>query len=258
MKFILSENAQELSNKAAEKAGEIISIALDKKGHATVMASTGFAHLKFYEALLNKPIDWSKVHFFHLDEYIGISGNHKASFRKYIRDNIKNKIGSAKIEYVNGENDPQAEIARLNKAVDGVEFDLGIIGIGENSHIAFNDPPANFETEQPYLVVSLDEVCRLQQVKEGWFESLDEVPPKAITASPGFIMKMNTIVSVVPYLAKAQAIKATLENNEIKNTVPATLLKKHNDWNLFVDKESASLLEPSFLESIIEKQSASV
>lgn len=252
MKLVLSENAQELSDKAAEKAGEIIKIALDKKGRSTVMVATGLAHLKFYETLLSQPIDWNKVHFYHLDEYIGISDIHKASFRKYIRDNIENKIGSAKIEYINGENDPQAEILRLNKAANGVEFDLGIVGIGENGHIAFNDPPANFETEQPYIIVTLDETCRLQQVKEGWFESLDEVPPRAITASPRFIMKMKTIVSVVPYLAKAQAIKATLENNEIKNMVPATILKKHKDWSLFVDKESASLLEASFLEAMIK------
>lgn len=242
MNLVMSQNVKELAQKAAQKAADCIRLAINNKGEAAILIATGAAHLEFYKALLEQKIAWENVDVFHLDEYIGISDDHNASFRRYIKENFASKANPRSMCYINPDNGPQEEVKRLSALVANREIDLGVIGIGENGHIAFNDPPADFKTAEPYIIVNLDEACRKQQEREGWFASLPEVPATAITATPSFIMRCKTIVSVVPYKAKAVAVRNVLAAGEITPMLPATILKEHSDWHLFLDQESASLL----------------
>jgi len=181
------------------------------------------------------------VEMFHLDEYIGLPETHPAGFRKYLKERFLNHITIKKAYLVDGEGDVQTVIANLSDEIRKEPIDIGLIGIGENAHIAFNDPPADFETEDAYICVTLNDTCKQQQVREGWFATVEDVPKSAISMSVHQIMQCRHIVSCVPYPVKAQAIKATLEN-KLTNLVPATMLKKHPDFMLFLDKDSASLL----------------
>jgi len=242
MTIQILENPVELGKVAADYCAEIINEAINRKGKARIILSTGASQFDTIKSLVEKDIDWSKVEMFHLDEYINLPESHIASFRKYLKERFLSFINIGKAYLINGENDTQAEIAYLTAEIRKAPVDLGLIGIGENAHIAFNDPPADFGTEESFICVNLDnEACRQQQVREGWFATTDDVPKIAITMTPHQIMQSRYIVSCVPYPVKANAVKATIET-PLTNMVPATLLKKHPDFTLFLDKDSAALI----------------
>jgi len=194
------------------------------------------------ENLVKKDIDWSKVTAFHLDEYVGLSDQHPASFRKYLKERFVDQVdGLREFNYVNGETDPEGECDRLGEIITKVKIDVACVGIGENGHLAFNDPPADFETTTPYLVVDLDDDCRQQQLGEGWFPTFEDVPKKAISMSIKQIMKSGTIIVSVPDERKAEAVKGSVEG-PVTNLVPASILQQHADCELYLDTGSASEL----------------
>ena len=243
MNIQIFDNPVELGKTAAVKCAAIINEAIARKGNARIALSTGASQFETIKALIESDIDWSKVEMFHLDEYIGLPESHPASFRKYLKERFLNHIHIKQAYLVDGEDDPQKVIAYLTAAIHKEPIDLGVIGIGENAHIAFNDPPADFDTQEAYICVSLDDACKQQQVREGWFATVDDVPKQAISMSVYQIMQCRQIVSCVPYAVKAKAIKDMMDNL-LTNMVPATMLKEHPDITLFLDKDSASLLEP--------------
>jgi len=243
MKLSISQTSVEMGQKSAEKVAELIKKNVSEKGEARILVSTGQSQFEFFEALVKLDIPWDKVEIFHLDEYVGLSIDHIASFRKYLRERFIEKVGSKRMNYISGEGDVDAMIADITAKFTEKPIDIGIIGIGENGHIAFNDPPANFETTATYHVVELDYKCRQQQVGEGWFATVDDVPKYAISATVSAIMSCKCIVSIVPHTVKANAIQKTLETNEITNMIPATKMKEHDDWYLYLDADSASLLK---------------
>ena len=227
--------------KAAAKIAEVINKAIAEKGHARIVLSTGASQFEMFDALVKMNVDWSKVEMFHLDEYVDLPETHIASFRKYLKERFVNIVHPKAAHFVEGEGDVQDNIRKLTEELRSDVIDLGVIGIGENGHIAFNDPPADFEATDAYRVVNLDHKCRMQQVGEGWFATEDDVPRQAISMLPKQIMSCKVIVSVVPHAVKAKAVYDTI-TQPVNNMVPATLLKTHPDWNLFIDDEAASLL----------------
>ncbi len=241
MKITISKSKTELGRKAAAAAAELIRKAIKENDRANIIVPAGASQIEMLDELIKQDIDWSKVTAFHLDEYIGMSEKHPASFRKYIKERIVNKVPLKNIHYVNGENNPDAECLRLGKIIKEYPIDVVFVGIGENGHLAFNDPPANFETEEAFLVVNLDEGCRRQQMGEGWFKTMDEVPNQAISMSIKQIMKSKNIICSVPDKRKAKAVKNALEG-PISPTVPATILQDHDAVLMYLDKDSASLL----------------
>ncbi len=242
MKMDISVNARELGKKAAALSAEILNEAIKRQGYARLVLSTGASQFETLEELVKEDVDWSKVEVFHLDEYVGLSETHPASFRKYIRERFAAFVSLKELYLVNGNGDIEKNIAELTEKLREKPVDLALIGIGENAHVAFNDPPADFENPNAYIVVNLDEKCRNQQVGEGWFASIDEVPKQAISMTVPQIMQSNVIISSVPHKVKAQAIQATMKNDLTPN-VPATILKQHKQWYLFLDSDSASLIE---------------
>lgn len=244
MEVNILQNKKRTGEAAADQAKDILRRTIQEKGEATFVAATGASQFEFLEALTEKStIDWKKTTMFHLDEYIGISENHPASFRKYLKDRLIEKVNPGTVHLIQGDaEDPEAERRRLNEILRGKEVDIAFIGIGENGHLAFNDPPADFETEKPYIIVKLDEKCRKQQVKEGWFDSLEEVPRRAISMSIQQMLKSNDIICIVPESRKAQAVKKSLEG-EISPECPASILRKHESVYLYLDEDSAGPLQ---------------
>lgn len=242
MKIFQADNPHHLGQAAGKKAAAIINQAIKEKGQAHVILATGTSQFETLKQLLQEQVDWSKVTVFHLDEYIGLAESHPASFRKYLKERFLDKIGTVGPVYlINGENDPEEECARLGDIISKHAIDVALVGIGENGHLAFNDPPADFDTEKPYLVVNLDRACRLQQMNEGWFAALEEVPQQAISMSIRQIMKSKHIICSIPEERKAQAVKNCLEN-EVSPLFPASILQEHPSCELYLDKASASLL----------------
>lgn len=241
MNIVLSKTAEELGVQAAHKIVSIIKDAIDKRGVARIVLSTGASQFTTIQALIDSDVDWSKVEMFHLDEYIGIDETHPASFVKYLKERFASKVKLGKVHYVDPSIGVDKIIQKLTKEITKSPIDVGVIGIGVNSHIAFNDPPADFEDERAFKVVELDEACRNQQLNEGWFPTFEDVPTKAITMSVLQILKARHIVSPVPYEVKAFAVKQTL-TNDLTNLIPATILKTHPNFTLFLDKDSASSL----------------
>ena len=233
----ISDNADELGMRAAEKIASLIEEAINKKGKARIILSTGMSQFETLSHLITYDLPWDKVEMFHLDEYVGLDESHPASFRKYLKERFVSKVNLKAAYFVEGVD----AIPSLTRELRKEEIDVGVIGIGENGHIAFNDPPADFTTGEAYKVVTLDRRCREQQVGEGWFRTIDDVPADAITMCVKEIMKSKHIVSAVPHEVKAEAIYNTI-TGRISQDVPATILKTHPDWNLFVDKDSASKL----------------
>lgn len=234
----------ETSKAAAGAASTKLREAIDTKGHANFIVATGASQFDFLGSLTDdNAIDWKKTTMFHLDEYIGISDTHPASFRKYLKERLVDLVQPGTVHFLNGEaEDPQAECNRLNLTILQHPIDVAFVGIGENGHLAFNDPPADFETEDPYIVVELDEACRQQQVGEGWFNGLDDVPTHAISMSIRQIMKAKTIICTVPDERKAEAVKNCL-HGEITPMHPASILQMHPDCTVFLDRGSASKLQ---------------
>lgn len=230
---------------AADKAASLIRTTLVEKGTANIILATGASQFEMLKALVQeKDIDWSKVRMFHLDEYIGIKENHPASFRKYLRERFVNKVSLLKAAYfIKGDaRDLKQECKRMNQLIQQYPIDVAMIGIGENGHLAFNDPPADFETELSYIVVELDEACRKQQLGEGWFTNLDAVPEKAISMSINQILKAKHIICTVPDERKAQAVAASV-NGELTPEVPASILRQHPNVFLYLDVASAKYLK---------------
>lgn len=245
MKVIQATDPQELGLRAGQAAALLIKRSIQEKGEANIILATGTSQFETLNQLLSEEIDWSKVNLFHLDEYLDIPMTHPASFRKYLKERFIDKAGTlASYHLINGETDPYKECERLGQLISEHPIDVAMVGIGENGHLAFNDPPADFDTEKPYLVVTLDEPCRMQQLNEGWFDSLEEVPHQAISMSIRQIMKSSHIICSVPDVRKAQAVKDCLEN-EINPMNPASILQDHPDCEIYLDTESASLLTTS-------------
>ena len=241
MEISISDTKKELGKKAARKGAELICKAINERGEANIILATGVSQFEMLTELVRKDIDWSKVIAFHLDEYIGISETHPASFRKYLKERFVDIVSPKEFIFVNGEADPVGECIRLGNLIVKRPIDVAFIGIGENGHLAFNDPPADFETDEAYITVQLDEKCRLQQLGEGWFPVFEDVPDKAISMSIKQIMKSKTIICSVPDLRKAEAVKSVVEE-PVTPVVPATILRQHNSAWLFLDKYSSSLL----------------
>lgn len=239
MNISISPNATELGKSAAKTAVVKINEAIARSGEARIIVSTGSSQFEFFQALVKEKVDWKKVEVFHLDEYTGLPVTHKASFRKYLYERFIKLVPVKKFYPVEVEGNIGDRLWELSAALRKEPVDLGIIGIGVNGHIAFNDPPADFNSRESYIVVKLNEACKIQQVNEGWFKSIEEVPDEAVSMTVWQIMQCTTIVSVVPHLVKADAVKNTL-SRRLTNTVPATMLKKHPDWHLFLDNNSAS------------------
>ena len=241
MEIIISDTKEELGKEAANRGAELICKAISEKGEANIIVATGASQFEMLNELVNADIDWSKVTGFHLDEYIGISDMHPASFRKYLKERLVDKVSLKEFYYVNGEDDPARECARLRELISKYPIDVAFIGIGENAHLAFNDPPADFETDEAFFTVNLDEACRKQQLGEGWFATLNEVPGKAINMSVKQILKSKAIICSVPDTRKAKAVKNTLEGS-VTPDVPSSILQQHNAVWLYLAKYSASLI----------------
>jgi glucosamine-6-phosphate deaminase len=218
-------------------------MAISRAGKAVFIAATGTSQFDFLEALTREEgIDWSKTTMFHLDEYIGLSPNHPASFRHYLHERLIDKVHPGQVYLIKGDApDPQEECLRLGRLISSIEVDVAFVGIGENGHLAFNDPPADLSTEDPYLIVELDKRCRNQQVREGWFSSIEEVPKRAISMSIRQIMKAKNIICTVPEARKAEAVAQCLEG-EISPEWPASILRRHQNVYYYLDEESASSL----------------
>lgn len=242
MKINLSKSSGELGKKAGIAGAQLIRAAIAENGTSNIILATGTSQFETLNQLIREPdIDWSKVVVFHLDEYIGLPLTHPASFRKYLKERFIDKVNPGSFFLINGENEPEEECERLGKIISKYPIDVALIGIGENGHIAFNDPPADFKTENPYLVVDLDEPCRKQQFKEGWFKTLEKVPLQAISMSIKQILKSKDIICSVPDKRKAEAVKDCLEK-KVTSLHPASILQEHPNCRVYLDTDSAGLL----------------
>jgi glucosamine-6-phosphate deaminase len=242
MKTEVYNTSRELGIAAAKNAARLIHNAIETNGAANIILATGTSQFETLKQLVSEDIDWSKVTMFHLDEYIGLPITHPASFRKYLQERFISKVPELKAaNLINGETNPQQECERLGQLIMQHSIDVALLGIGENGHLAFNDPPADFKTEEPYIIVELDEACRRQQMGEGWFKAIDEVPLKAISMSVRQIMKSKHIICSVPDKRKAMAVKNCL-THEVSNLYPASILQEHKNCIIYLDKDAASLL----------------
>ena len=251
MEIRICKDRYELGKSAAKFVASLINAAIAEKGSARIVLSTGASQFDTLASLITQPVDWTKVEMFHLDEYIDLPETHPASFRKYLKEKFTSLVPLKAAHFVDG---TKENIAHLSRLINEAEIDVGLIGIGENSHIAFNDPPADFDTDDPYIVVNLNDTCKLQQVGEGWFATFDDVPSQAVSMSVYQIMQCKNIISAVPHAEKSWAIAATLKN-ELTNTVPGTMLKMHESFQLFADAASyADVTEIKTLagETVIE------
>lgn len=221
---------------------ELLREAIQQKSRARLLMATGASQFETIEHLRKQNMDWSKVELFHLDEYIGIAQNHPASFVNYLRTRFgRDDIPLAAAYFFNGLKDPAQSIADMTAALREAPIDAALVGIGENGHIAFNDPPADFTTTESFIIVTLDDACKRQQIREGWYANMDEVPKQAVSMTVHEILQCRAIVSAVPHDQKAEAVRNTL-GNEPTPDIPATALKTHPNWTLYLDKASASLI----------------
>jgi glucosamine-6-phosphate deaminase len=255
VKITITSDPAELGKLAGTAAARLIKEAITKRGQANIILATGASQFETLKQLIEQDIDWSKVVMFHLDEYIGLPESAPASFRKYLKERFLANVPALKeVHLVNGEGDAAAECDRLGGIIKQNPIDVALVGIGENGHLGFNDPPADFETEQPFIVVTLDEDCRKQQLGEGWFDTLGDVPRQAITMSIKQILKAKHIICSVPDSRKAIAVKNTLES-PISNVNPASILQTHADCSCFLDKASSALLLSNTGNSVSKQSS---
>ena len=243
MRISIAGTPEELGRRAAAEAAAYLNEAIRERGEARLLLSTGASQFTTLEALVREDVDWSKVDMFHLDEYIGLNESHPASFVRYLKERFVSQVPVRRAFFVDPSQGVETAIARLTAELDRAPIDVGLIGIGENAHIAFNDPPADFEDQAAYKVVTLDERCRRQQLGEGWFPTLEDVPAQAISMTVDRILRCRHILSAVPYAVKAQAVSDTV-SQPVNNMVPATILKRHASMTLFLDVASAALLTP--------------
>jgi glucosamine-6-phosphate deaminase len=244
MRITISPNAHETGVRAAREGAACLRKAIEANGEAGIILATGASQLEMLSTLVREPLDWARVTAFHLDEYLGLPSSHPASFRRYLSERFLNLLPApAKaFHFVNGEADPAEECDRLGHLINPFTIDVAFIGIGENGHLAFNDPPADFETEEPFLVVDLDEACRRQQLGEGWFPTLEDIPRRAISMSIRQILKSTVIICTVPDERKAAAVRAAVQGPVTPET-PASILQTHPDCRLYLDRNSASRLQ---------------
>jgi glucosamine-6-phosphate deaminase len=232
-----------LARAAAQQAASTIRHAISERGCARIVVATGASQFEFLEELTKTPdIYWEKVEMFHLDEYLNLPPTHPASFRKYLRERLIDKVGITRVHLLDGERDPGEVIAEMTAEIRKAPIDVAFVGIGENGHLAFNDPPADFETEEAYIVVELDESCRRQQLGEGWFKSLEEVPRRALSMTVRQVLKAKQIIAVVPDARKAQAVGKCF-HGEISPMAPASILRTHPNTFVYLDKDSAALVK---------------
>jgi glucosamine-6-phosphate deaminase len=235
-------NKKSLAGAAAARAATIIREAIAARGQARIIAATGASQFEFLEALTATPgMDWGHVEMFHLDEYVGLPETHPASFCKYLRERLINKVGIGKYHLLSGTDDPGTVMQTVGSELQEAPIDIAFVGVGENGHLAFNDPPADFETQQPYAVVTLDEPCRRQQLNEGWFASLDDVPRQAISMTISQILKAKEILCIVPDERKAQAVKNCFDA-KVSPMAPASVLQNHANTTVYLDAASSSML----------------
>jgi glucosamine-6-phosphate deaminase len=234
------------TGKAAAAAGAaLVRTAIAQRGMANIIVATGASQFEMFAHLVREPeINWSTVTGFHLDEYVGLAISHPASFRRYLWERFVSRLPLPlrAFHYLDAESDPMAECRRASGIIGQHSIDVAFVGIGENGHLAFNDPPADFVTEEPYIVVELDEACRRQQLGEGWFPTLGDVPKQAISMSVPQIMKSRAIICTVPDERKAQAVRNAVKG-EVTPRVPASILQRHERCTLFLDEPAASLLK---------------
>jgi glucosamine-6-phosphate deaminase len=244
MRIAIAQGVNEMGQQAADCGADFVRRAIAERGAANIVVATGASQFTVLDALVAMPnLDWSRVAGFHLDEYFGLPITHPASFRRYLKERLVSRVPMREFHYVDGESvDPQAECARLSSLIQTHPIDVAFVGIGENGHLAFNDPPADFETETPFLVVELDDKCRQQQHGEGWFPTLDDVPRQAISMSVRQILKASSIVCSAPDARKAEAVRNAVEG-PITPDCPASILQRHPNCTLFLDPASASLLK---------------
>jgi len=237
-----------LAQQAAEQAAASITRAICERGVARIIAATGASQFEFLDALTISGVNWKQVEMFHLDEYVGISDKAPASFCRYLRERLIDKVGLEKYHLLNGMQDPATVIEQVSTEIRKAPIDVAFVGVGENGHLAFNDPPADFETEKAYIVVTLDEECRKQQLGEGWFPTLADVPQQAISISIRQIMKARQILCIAPDARKAKAIKACFDG-DVSPLAPASILQRHPDATIYLDNESAALLSRVAVEA---------
>ena len=244
MEVITSQDATQMGRKAAENGSTLIRQAIEERGSANIIVATGASQFEVFNALtVMGGIDWSKVTGFHLDEYIGLPLSHPASFRGYLKERFVDTVSLAAFHYVDGEaSDPEAECQRVGALIAEHPIDVAFVGIGENGHLAFNDPPADFGTEQAYIVVNLDDDCRKQQLGEGWFKTLDDVPEQAISMSIKQILLSRAIICSVPDERKAEAVVGSIEG-PVTPQVPASIMQQHANATIYLDAASASQLK---------------
>ena len=244
------EGRDALGKAAAAQAASAIQRAIAEKGNARIIGASAASQFEFLEALTaTSGIDWKKVELFHLDEYIGLPNTHPASFCRFLQDHLISKTGITTYHFLDGKKNPAEVIRETNTAVSAAPIDIAFVGIGENGHLAFNDPPADFEIEEPFIVVNLDQACRQQQVGEGWFANIDAVPKQAISMSVKQVLKSKEILAVVPGPKKAQAIKACFDG-PISPDAPSSILRTHANATIYLDLESAALLSPATLSAL--------
>ena len=243
MEVKIFDSRRQLSEAAATNAADLICQAIAASGQAYLIAATGASQFEFLDALVVRPnIDWRQVTFFHLDEYVGLPKSHPASFRRYLQERIVDRIHPGAFHFLNGDvADPAAECRRVGDLISRQTIDAAFVGIGENGHLAFNDPPADFETEEPYLIVKLDAACRSQQVGEGWFETVADVPTHAISMSIQQILKARNVLCIVPEQRKATAVRDCLKL-AVSPLHPASILQQHPSATIYLDQDSAALL----------------
>lgn len=237
-----------LAQAAASNAAGILRKVIADRGEARIIAATGSAQFDFLEILTSShDIDWKRVEMFHLDEYAGISDQSPASFCRYLKERLISKTGIEKYHLLEGTRPPLEVIKEVSAEIRKAPIDVAFVGVGENGHLAFNDPPADFDTDEAYIVVNLDETCRKQQLGEGWFPSLEDVPRQALSMTVRQVMQAKEILAIVPDMRKAKAIKACFDDGISPND-PASILQNHPNAILYLDMESASLLSPTTLE----------
>lgn len=248
MKWILCASAEELGAKAAAHTADILREQIEKNGSARLLLSTGASQFTTLAALVRENVEWDKVEMFHLDEYVDLPQTHPASFVRYLNERFVSKLPALRaVHFVDPSDGVEPMLRRLSKALAESPIDAGLIGIGENAHIAFNDPPADFDCEEAYKIVTLNADCRRQQLGEGWFKTLEDVPRQAVSMTVRQILKCRHIISAVPYSVKAQALYKTAGAPEITNEIPATALRLHPDVTVYADRDSAAKILESGL-----------
>jgi glucosamine-6-phosphate deaminase len=239
----------DLAQTAADHAATTIRDAISRRGQARIIAATGASQFDFLEVLTTIPdIAWDKVEMFHLDEYIGMSDRAPASFSRYLKERLIDKVGLKQYHLLDGTQPPAEVIARVTSEIRKAPIDIAFVGVGENGHLAFNDPPADFDTKESFVVVDLDEDCRRQQLGEGWFPTLEDVPRQALSMTIHQIMQSDQILCIAPDARKAKAIQACF-GGEVSPLAPASILQRHPDATIYLDKESSALLLPNTAET---------